>query len=465
MKSRIIIFILMAYLILPTVYAASISISQAGADSNTVMKGASFTVTVSDLSGTGSATLTLPTGFSTEENTTKTFGGSTTTVSWTTVVANQKLSAQTISASITTTGSPETATSSSFDVILPPSIVTTVSPSSMAASSGSSYTINLNIQNNGETTAKDVAVTLSLPSGFSLTSGSSTQTISTISGGTGGGGETVGISWIVTASSPSSSTITITISPSNADSKTDTITVTAASTTTTTPGSSNNGGSVYGGTTTQSKSRHNYTEMNAGVVHKIKISDKEIGFKQITIEVRNKANNVTITITKLAGQPATVVHNVTGNVYQYIEITHDNLSDSNIKSASVRFNVSKSWLSTNGFTASDISLRRYSDDVWSKLPTEKISEDSNAIEYEATVPGLSVFAVVAEAVTSVTTTTFPTTTTIPATTTTTIAGTSATEYSMIILIALIIVIVVLVLAYFLRRKKPSAEKSSKSKQE
>ena len=161
-----------------------------------------------------------------DESNTKTFSSS--SVSWTTVVANQRVSAQTISATITVAGSPESATSNSFDVILPPSIVTSVNPASISnPASGSTYSVQLNIQNYGETIAKDVVVTIDLPTGISLSSGSETQTISTIEGGAGGSGESVGISWTLLAgSNVVNSTITITISPSNTDSKIETINVT-----------------------------------------------------------------------------------------------------------------------------------------------------------------------------------------------------------------------------------------------
>jgi PGF-pre-PGF domain-containing protein len=445
MKSNIFIFILAVYLVLPAVHAASISISQSGADPNTVMKSTAFTVTVSGLSDSGSVSLILPTGFSTEENTTKTFGGSTTSVSWTTIIANQKLSAQTISATITTLGSPETVTTSSFDVILPPSIVTSVSLSSISEpSAGSLHSINLNIQNYGETIAKDVVVTLSLPSGFSLSSGIATQTISTISGGAGGSGESVGISWTVTADSPSTSTITITVVPSNADSKTDTISVTVTGETPpTTPG----GPSI----TTPPRNTRRWTEMLRGVVHKMMISDREIGFRQISIEVNNNANNVSITITKLAGMPASIIHGITGNVYQYIEIDHDNLNNSNVKSASIMFNVTKEWMNTNNFSKANIYLFRYSNNAWERFTARVIGESTDEVEYEADVPGLSVFAIAGELELAATTT-------IPTVTTTTVPAISEEVSDYTIYIVAIGVVIILVLSYYFQ-KKPKKGKS------
>jgi len=239
-----------------------------------------------------------------------------------------------------------------------------------------------------------------------------------------------------------------------------TFTVATTTTTTTTTTLASGGGGGGGGTTTTTipKSKNNYTEMTTGVVHKIKITNKDIGFKQIIIEVRNKANNVTIIITKLAGQPATVIHNITGKVYQYIEITHDNLSDSNLKSAKIRFNVTKTWINGNNFTKEHIYLNRYSNNAWQKLQTLIISESSSEVEYEADTPGLSIFAITGEAVETTTTTTIPpevTTTTLPVTTTTTAEQPSvpAEYYSLYMLILVLIIIAVLGWMYFHGHKK------------
>jgi hypothetical protein len=220
----------------------TVTVSQFGADSGSVMQGEPFTVTVSGLTGTGSVTLTTlqnSSVFSSSENSTKTYSEGTTTVSWTTIVANQKLSAQTISA-VSAVPYSDSGTSSSFDIKLPPSIVTSMTPTSFSNPSGSN-TIQMNIQNWGETTAQNVVVTLSLPSGAS--SGTTMQSISTISGGEGGSGESAGITWTVTFSGVGTSSITITTSPSNADSKTDTIPITVSgSANPESPGSGSPGG-------------------------------------------------------------------------------------------------------------------------------------------------------------------------------------------------------------------------------
>ena len=229
----------------------TVSVDQFGADSGSVMKSLPLTVTVSGLTGSGSVTLTTlqnSSVFTSSENSTKTYSDGTTSVSWTSVIANEKLSAQTISA-VSAVPYSDSGTSSAFDIKLPPSIVTSVTPSSFSNPTGS-QTIQMTVQNWGETTAQTVAVGFSLPSGASLTSGSAIQTISSIAGGEGGSGESVGISWTVSFSGVSTSSITITTSPSNADSETDTIPITVTSSGNPPAGGSSPGGGGPGYATT-----------------------------------------------------------------------------------------------------------------------------------------------------------------------------------------------------------------------
>lgn len=213
--------------------AATVTVSQAGADSGSVMKGVAFTISVSGLSGSGTVSLTnYPSGFSVDGEYSKSFSDGTTSVTWTTASINQLYeSAQIITASIETLGSPSTADSNSFTVKLSPSLVTSLSHSIPSIDPTGSKTIQLTTQNWGETTANDVSATISLPTGVTLSSGSVTQTKSTLSGGAGGSGESWGISWVVSfgTMTAGSNSITIQTSASNADTQTDTISFTVSS--------------------------------------------------------------------------------------------------------------------------------------------------------------------------------------------------------------------------------------------
>jgi PGF-pre-PGF domain-containing protein len=440
-------FLLAFSLIFNFVQAASMTISQSGADSGTVMKGKPFTVTVSGLSGSGTVTLVLPSGFSTSESLTKSFSEGTTSVSWTTVVANQKVSGAQISATIST---PDTATSDSFDVILPPSISVSISPSSVSVNAGSTYTVSINIQNNGETTARFGSITVS-GTGMTKSSGCSPSDIP-------GGGNSA-ITCTVTASTAGNYDVDFTISPSNADAVTESISVSVsgAGTTTTTPPTAGAPGGI-----TQLKKTKTWTKMTPGVAEIMHIDDPEIGLKLINITVKNPAQSVTITVTKLTDKPASVVHEIRGKVYKYIEITSKNLPDENISEVKIQFPVNKTWISENRIDRRTIALNRYKNG-WEKLPTQEISEDNNYIYYEAESPGFSIFAITGEEIVPTTTTLIPTTTlpTLPTTTVPTVP--QVKEKPSWILAIGILMLVVIMLILWMYKKRPAESKGNVGK--
>ena len=221
MKAFIVSFLLVLLAVPVMSYAATVTVSQSGADTGTVMKGRTFNIQVSGLSGSGSVNLIdLPSGFSSEEGTSKSFSEGTASVTWTTAEISQTQNDVKIKANVIITGSPTTAESSSFDVVIPPSISLSVSPTSYSnIVSGSGKAFNLNIQNTGGTSAKSVAIIVS-GAGASIQSGCDTISSVSASGSS---------SITCTVSFSSSGTATFTATPSNADSKSDYVSITVQS--------------------------------------------------------------------------------------------------------------------------------------------------------------------------------------------------------------------------------------------
>lgn len=215
--------ILLALLLLPSAAFATltVTISQSGADSGSVMAGKTFTVSASGWSGCSSANIDL-TGCSVcnvSESQTKSLSGS--TVSWTTLTAS-KASSQSITVSASGSCTPDSG-SVSFDVKNSPSISATPSPTSTSANAGATFSLNLDIQNTGETTARFGTITVS-PGNFSISSGCSPSDIS--------GSQTLGLSCTIAVASSAAlgaQAMSILISPTNADSVTKTVTVTVSS--------------------------------------------------------------------------------------------------------------------------------------------------------------------------------------------------------------------------------------------
>lgn len=241
-----------------------------------------------------------------------------------------------------------------------------------------------------------------------------------------------------------------------------TITVTAVPTTITTTIPSGTGG----GTPVKKihkKSKY-WAKLTPGVAEIWKIDDPEIGFKQINITVRNPAQTVTISVTKLDKQPATVVHTVSGKVYKYIEIDTKNLEDEDLDEVKIQFQVNKSWISENNIDEATIALNRYHANKWNKLSTQKVSEDSSYIYYEAETPGFTTFAITGEEKAVTTTTTVPPVTTTVATTTTIIPEIPlevAERLPYIIFAIIIVIIVIVVIAWKLKLGQPKKRKKRK----
>lgn len=125
----------------------------------------------------------------------------------------------------------------------------------------------------------------------------------------------------------------------------------------------------------------------------VKLTSENIGFKEISVDIASKVNAVEIKVVKTDSAPAEVTKAVEGKVYQYIEIKHDKLTDNNIKSAKVKFTITKKWTADNGVSKANVVLKRFKDGSWTDMKTTLSSESSAEITYEAELPGLSVFAI------------------------------------------------------------------------
>jgi len=157
-------------------------------------------------------------------------------------------------------------------------------------------------------------------------------------------------------------------------------------------GSSGGGG---GGVTPGNPSAsQTWTQVTPGSAAIMKVSNDDFGIKEITITVNNPAQSVEIAIEKLAGKPASVTKTITGKVFRYLSITKKNLVDDNVNGMiKVKFQVSQSWLLSNGVNEKNIALKRFANDAWNDLKTTFLSSDTKYAYYEAETPGLSYFAI------------------------------------------------------------------------
>jgi hypothetical protein len=102
--------------------------------------------------------------------------------------------------------------------------------------------------------------------------------------------------------------------------------------------------------------------------------------------------NVVLRVRQLLDKPEEVAA-PEGNVYKYLEIVAEKVTNDNITSAAITFKVEKSWIENENIDPNTVTLRRYHSGQWQDLVTDKIREDNTYIYYVAVTPGFSIFAV------------------------------------------------------------------------
>lgn len=123
------------------------------------------------------------------------------------------------------------------------------------------------------------------------------------------------------------------------------------------------------------------------------VTKDEIGFKAIDFTLANDASKPEITVVKLASKP-TVKREVQGKAYQYIRIDKSNIKETDVSNVKIEFKVEKKWFDENSGSIKDIVLQRYFNDLWTSLDTVYLRQDATHQYFQATSPGLSLFAIV-----------------------------------------------------------------------
>jgi len=151
--------------------------------------------------------------------------------------------------------------------------------------------------------------------------------------------------------------------------------------------------------TTLTKETHSWTKITPGVATIMKDFDKEIGLKQIQIEVNNEAQNVRIAVTKHEGKPAAVSVEKSGKTYKYLHINAENL-EGKLEKVIIRMQVEKSWMVANGFEIDNMAMFKFNENSnkWDELDTAYVEADNDYYYYDAEVDSFSYFAISEKAV-------------------------------------------------------------------
>jgi len=120
---------------------------------------------------------------------------------------------------------------------------------------------------------------------------------------------------------------------------------------------------------------------------------KDVAVTELAITFQNEVSQASITVEKLTSKP-TETTTPSGTTYYYLKIDKS-LKDEDIKDAKLKFKVEKTWLTSKGFLAEEVVLKRFVKS-WETLPTKQLKKDANYVYYEAQTSGFSYFAITAE---------------------------------------------------------------------
>ncbi len=117
------------------------------------------------------------------------------------------------------------------------------------------------------------------------------------------------------------------------------------------------------------------------------------GLGQLWLRVSQVVPNVTMTLRGSKTYPGSASA-PEGEVYQYINVSAENLNEDLIESERFVFRVSQRWLASRQVSEGSIKLMRETPDGWKGIGTEKVRSDKKWVYYKASSEGLTTFAIV-----------------------------------------------------------------------
>jgi PGF-pre-PGF domain-containing protein len=138
------------------------------------------------------------------------------------------------------------------------------------------------------------------------------------------------------------------------------------------------------------------TFISSGNSARFEFPQKATPVISVSFDSKKTAGKTTTIVEMLKAKSILVSGLPSDEVYKFLNIWVGNrgfATEKNIKNAVLCFKVKKSWIHDKKINKSSITLNRYSDMTWSKLPTSLSSEDDNYQYLTAQTPGFSQFAI------------------------------------------------------------------------
>jgi PGF-pre-PGF domain-containing protein len=138
------------------------------------------------------------------------------------------------------------------------------------------------------------------------------------------------------------------------------------------------------------------TFISSGNSARFEFPQKATPFISVSFDSKKTAGKTTTIVEMLKAKSTLVSGLPSDEVYKFLNIWVGNsgfATEKNIENAVLCFKVEKSWIQDKKIDKSSITLNRYSDMTWSKLPTSLSSEDDKYLYFTAKTPGFSPFAI------------------------------------------------------------------------
>lgn len=116
----------------------------------------------------------------------------------------------------------------------------------------------------------------------------------------------------------------------------------------------------------------------------------------LSFDSKKTAGKTTTVVEMLKGRSTLTPDAPEGEVCDYLNIWVGNGgygTDKSIENAVICFKVEKSWIRDKGIDKASITLNRYNDRKWNKLPATLLREDDRYVYFKAETPGFSPFAI------------------------------------------------------------------------
>jgi PGF-pre-PGF domain-containing protein len=160
-------------------------------------------------------------------------------------------------------------------------------------------------------------------------------------------------------------------------------------------GGSTGGGATGGAPSTAIKVQHSWTTLGIGTTT-MQISKAGLYFTELAFTLGKSSSNAVLIVQALSSKPSAITSITNRNIYQYIQVDKTNILDSSVNRVVVKFKIEKKKLLDDSVSAGSVVLMRYNETSkkWVDLLTSlQDVADPIYYYYQASSPGLSVFAI------------------------------------------------------------------------